>query len=141
MPVTTTGYGHTRLTVTDIGRSRAFYDAVFAFPVAYEVPAGADDATQEALGFLYGGVIYVVPGGGLLGLRPVAEAGERFDEDRVGLDHLCFSVADEAALTAAVGVLDALGVAHEDVKDIGVAQILEFRDPDGIALELMAPKG
>ncbi len=28
---------------------------------------------------------------------------------------------------------------HEGVKDIGAGFILEFREPDGIALELMAP--
>ena len=35
-------------------------------------------------------------------------------------------------------VLDHLSIAHGGVKDIGVASILEFRDPDGIALELIA---
>jgi glyoxylase I family protein len=34
------------LTVTDIDASRAFYDKVFALPVAFEVPADADDATR-----------------------------------------------------------------------------------------------
>lgn len=139
MPIAITGYGHIRLTVTDLARSRAFYDDVFGFPVAFEVPAGADHATQEQLGFLFGGVIYAVPGG-LLGLRPVAPAGDRFDEDRVGLDHLSFAVSDEAALQEAVRVLDSLGVAHEGIKDIGAAQLLEFRDPDGIALELFFGK-
>ena len=139
MPVSTTGFGHVRLTVTDPQRSRDFYDRVFGFPVAFEVPEGADDATREALAFLYGGVIYAVPGGGLLGLRPVAPEGDRFDEDRVGLDHLSFAVDGVAALQAAVAVLDEAGVAHGGVKDIGVASILEFRDPDGIALELIAP--
>jgi glyoxylase I family protein len=38
-------------------------------------------------------------------------------------------------------VLDDLGIAHAGVKDIGVAVLLEFRDPDSIALELFAPKG
>lgn len=139
MPVSTTGFAHVRLTVTDIVRSRAFYDGVFGFPVAFEVPPGADEATREQLGFLFGGLIYAVPGG-LLGLRPVADASDAFDEDRVGLDHLSFAVADEAAMSHAAGVLDALDVAHGGVKDIGRAWILEFRDPDGTALELFALK-
>jgi glyoxylase I family protein len=138
VPASTTGYGHVRLTVTDVGRSRAFYDRVFGFPVAFELPADADDATREQLSFLYGGVIYAVPGGGLLGLRPVAPQGDRFDEDRVGLDHLSFAVPGVAALHDAVALLDEAGIAHGGVKDIGVASILEFRDPDGIALELIA---
>ena len=138
MPVQTTGYGHVRLTVTDVTRSRAFYDRVFGFPVAFEVPADADAATREALAFLFGGVIYAVPGGGLLGLRPVAAEGDRFDEDRVGLDHLSFAVGSVAELQDAVALLDGAGVAHGGVKDLGNASILEFRDPDGIALELIA---
>ena len=36
--------------------------------------------------------------------------------------------------------LDELGVSHEGVKDIGAGHILEFRDPDNIALELYAAK-
>ena len=138
MPVTPTGYGHVRLTVTDVARSRAFYERVFGFPVAFEVPADADEATRESLSFLYGGVIYALPGGGLLGLRPVAPAGDRFDEDRVGLDHLSLTVAGVTDLQDAVALLDEAGIAHGGVKDIGVASILEFRDPDGIALELIA---
>ncbi len=137
MPVAATGYAHIRLTVTDIAASRRFYEDVFGFPVAYEVPDGADDATKEALGFLFGGVIYALPGGQLLGLRPVAPRGDRFDEDRVGLDHLSIAVDD---LEGAVRVLDEHAIAHEEIKDLGSARIVELRDPDGIALELYAPK-
>lgn len=135
MPVHATGYAHVRLTVTDIAASRAFYEDVFGFDVAYEVPAGADDATKDALGFLFGGVIYSLPGGQLLGLRPVAQEGDRFDEDRVGLDHLSIAVQD---LDAAVAELDRLGVTHGGIKDLGGPRIVELRDPDGIALELYA---
>lgn len=138
MPVSITGYGHVRLTVTDIARSRAFYDQVFGLPVAFEVPADADEATREALRFLYGGVIYAVPGGPLLGLRPVAPEGDRFSEDRVGLDHLSLTVASVGDLHDAAALLDGAGITHGGVKDIGRAFILEFRDPDGIALELFA---
>ena len=139
MPVPITGYGHVRLTVTDLARSRDFYDRVFGFPVAFEVPPDADEATRASLGFLFGGLIYAVPGG-LLGLRPVAPAQDRFDEDRVGLDHLSFAVDGAAVLQDAAAALDELGVPHGGVKDIGRAHILEFRDPDGIALELFAPR-
>lgn len=139
--VTLTGYAHVRLTVSDITRSRDFYENVLGLPVAFEVPDGADAATREALGFLYGGVIYDIGGSGLLGLRPVADGADRFDEDRLGLDHVSFSVAARADLDAAAAHLDGLGVAHEPVKDTGAGAILELRDPDGIALELCAPAG
>ena len=137
MAITTTSIAHVRLTVTDIARSRQFYDSVFGWRVALEVPEDADDATREALGFLFGGVVYQV-GDSLVGLRPVAT--DRFDEDRAGLDHLAFRVDSKAELDAAAAHLDDLNISHEPIKDIGPAYILEFRDPDNIALELAAPK-
>ena len=88
MTITPLAYAHVRLTVTDIDRSRAFYDQVFGLPVAYEVPPDADEATRQQLGFLYGGVIYQL-GDSLLGLRPVGTdafhdrgSGERPREHR-----------------------------------------------------------
>jgi len=140
MTITTTGFNHVRLTVTDLATSRAFYDQLFGWPVAFELPADADEATRESLWFLFGGLIYAVPGG-LLGLRPVAPGTDAFSEDRVGLDHLSFTVSSRADLDAAVALLDELGASHGGVKDLGTMDILEFRDPDGIALELAAPRG
>lgn len=137
MAIAVESVAHIRLTVGEIGRSRAFYDKVFGWPVALEVPDDATDETRERLSFLHGGVIYRVPQG-LIGLRPAGS--DRFDEDRVGLDHLAFSVGSLGELEAAAAHLDACGVTHEDIKDIGFSYILEFRDPDNIALELTAPK-
>ncbi len=138
MPIPVTGYAHVRLTVCDIARSRAFYDRVFGLPVAFEVPADADAETREQLNFLYGGVIYSL-GDSLFGLRPVAPEIDRFDEDRVGLDHLSFTVAGRHDLDAAATLLAEVGVVHGGVKDLGNILLLEFRDPDGITLELYAP--
>lgn len=137
MPIAPQAFAHIRLTVTNIERSRAFYDAVLGLPIAFEMPAGADEATRERFSFLFGGVIYKL-GDALFGLRPVAS--DTFDEDRTGLDHLSFAVADRAALDRAIAVLEGMGVRHEEIKDIEVGWILEFRDPDNIALELFAPK-
>ena len=138
MPVTVADFAHVRLTVTDIERSRAFSEAVFGFDIAFEAPpADADQATKDQLAFLFGGVIYSFDGG-LLGLRPAATTGDRYDEDRVGLDHLSFAVSARSDLDAAVALLDGLGVQHEAVKDIGAGHVLEFRDPDNVALELFA---
>jgi glyoxylase I family protein len=137
MAITTTSIAHVRLTVTDIERSRHFYESVFGWPVLIELPEDADESIRERLGFLFGGVIYDL-GGALIGLRPVAE--DRFDENRAGLDHLAFRLASKAELDDAARHLDDLDIAHEPVKDIGPSYILEFRDPDNIALELTAPK-
>ena len=38
-------------------------------------------------------------------------------------------------------MVDGLGVEHGPVKDLGAGSILEFRDPDGVALELFAAAG
>jgi glyoxylase I family protein len=135
--ITANSIAHVRLTVTDIERSRRFYESVFSWPVLLEIPENADEATRNQLRFLFGGVIYDL-GGALIGLRPVAT--DRSDEDRAGLDHIAFRTASKAELDAAAQHLDALGIAHEPVKDIGPSYILEFRDPDNIALELTAPK-
>lgn len=137
MPITTSAFSHIRITVTDIDRSRAFYDEIFGWPIAFEMPPDADEATRARFAFLFGGVIYSV-GESMFGLRPVAR--DSFDEDRVGLDHVSFAVADLGALEAAAALLEARGTAHAGIKDIGAGHILEFRDPDNIALELFAPK-
>ena len=137
MAITNTTIAHIRLTVTDITRSREFYESVFNWPINLEMPEDADDATRDRLAFLFDGVIYNV-GDSRVALRPVAD--DRFDEDRTGLDHLAFRLGSKSELDDAANHLDSLGVAHEPIKDIGVMYILEFRDPDNIALELVAPK-
>ncbi len=105
--LTSTSIAHVRLTVTDIERSRQFYESVFGWPVLLEVPENADEATRNQLSFLFGGVIYDL-GGTLLGLRPVAT--DRFDEDRAGLDHIAFRLGSKAELDAAAAHLDEVGV-------------------------------
>ncbi|BAX93827.1 glyoxalase [Mycobacterium shigaense] len=137
MAVRSSSIAHVRLTVTDIERSRQFYESVFDWPVLLEVPENADEASRNQFGFLFGGVIYDL-GGTLLGLRPVAN--DRFHEDRCGLDHIAFRLGSKDELDTAAAYLDDIGVQHETVKDIGPSYILEFRDPDNIALELTAPK-
>jgi glyoxylase I family protein len=139
--ITTTGLHHIRLTVTDIARSRAFYTDVVGLNVLVESPGDASDpAVRADQSQLYGGVIL---GGGafVLGLRPVADPADRFEPDRVGLDHLSFTVATRAELDAAAERLEAAGVTHGEVTELptfGIA-VLSFDDPDGIQLELTAP--
>jgi glyoxylase I family protein len=137
MGITANSIAHVRLTVSDIERSRHFYESVFGWPVLLEVPENADTATRNQLAFLFGGVIYDM-GGALIALRPVAT--DRFHEDRCGLDHIAFRAVSKTELDSAATHLDDLGIEHEPVKDIGPSYILEFRDPDNIALELTAPK-
>ena len=101
MVITANSIAHVRLTVTDIERSRRFYESVFGWPVLVEVPDNADEATRKQLGFLFGGVIYDL-GGALIALRPVAV--DRFHEDRAGLDHIAFRAADQGRIRFRGGV-------------------------------------
>lgn len=134
------GIHHLRLTVTNVARSREFYTGLLGFDVAMESPPPDDPAAEETYPVLFGGMV-MVRDGLLLGLRPVAPAGDRFDEDRVGLDHLSFNVSSRADLDDAVRLFDERGVPHGEIKPLpgfGIF-VLPFRDPDNIQVELTAP--
>ena len=138
--VTSSGYAHVRLTVTDIARSKAFYDQVFGWPVAIDTSDSVDEpGVRESPEHFYGGTIYQTPDGTLLGLRPVGS--DSFDSTRTGLDHVSFAVASRADLDSAAQGLREAGVVCGEINeltDAGLA-ILSFQDPDGINLELTAP--
>ena len=138
--IATGGIHHLRLTVTDVNRSREFYTGLLGFEVAVDSPPPDDPSAEAAAKVLWGGCV-MVRGNLLLGLRPVAKAGDRFDEDRVGLDHLSFNVDSRADLDAAVKLFDERGVEHGPITPLegfGI-YILPFRDPDHIQVELTAP--
>lgn len=128
--LTTGRVDHLKLTVTDVARSRDFYTGLLGFEVVAE----------------FGPSTLVSNGEVLMGLSPApdpsrAATGDQFDENRVGLDHLSFSVASRAELDRAVRLLDERGVPHGEIIDLtgfGIS-VLMFRDPDNIQLELTAP--
>jgi glyoxylase I family protein len=131
---------HLRLTVTDVDRSRWFYTTLLGFNVAVESPSPDDPSADAVYEVLFGGIV-MARGNLLMGLRPVAPAGDRFDENRVGLDHLSFGVATHEDLERAVALFDEHGVPHGEITGLpsfGI-YVLPFRDPDNIAVELTAP--
>ena len=131
---------HLRLTVTDVDRSRLFYTSLLGFEVAVESPPPYDPSADEVFKILFGGVV-MMRGNLLMGLRPVASSDDRFNPDRVGLDHLSFGVASHAELEHAVGLFDEHGVTHGVITRLpsfGI-EVLSFEDPDGLQLELTAP--
>jgi catechol 2,3-dioxygenase-like lactoylglutathione lyase family enzyme len=131
---------HLRLTVTDVDRSRQFYTSLLGFEVAVESPPPGDPSAAEVFKVLFGGVV-MIRGNLLMGLRPMASSGDRFDPDRVGLDHLSFGVASRGDLEEAVRLLDERGVTHGHITSLpsfGI-DVLSFEDPDGVQLELTAP--
>jgi catechol 2,3-dioxygenase-like lactoylglutathione lyase family enzyme len=129
-PIKTGGVHHVALTVSDVRRSQAFYTELLGFN-------HLTDFGPRAL--LHNGSV-------LLGLTPAPDpsqaiAGDRFNENRIGMDHLSLSVGSKAELEAAVRVLDSRGVEHGSINDLdpfGIA-VLAFRDPDNIQIELTAP--
>lgn len=131
--ITTGGIHHIRLTVTDVARTQQFYTEHLGFQVALEMSTG----------------VIISNGTTMLGLR--ASIGElkvssddRFDENRVGLDHLSFTVDSKAVLEQAIEIFDEHDIPHEEISDLGSdfgIYILVFRDPDNFQLELTAPYG
>ena len=131
---------HLRLTVTDVERSRQFYTGLLGFEIAAESPPPDDPAAAETFKILFGGVV-MIRGNLVMGLRPMAPPGDRFDPDRVGLDHLSFSVASHDDLEQAARLFDEHGVTHGEITSLpsfGI-DVLSFEDPDGVQLELTAP--
>ena len=121
---------HNRLTVTEPVRSREFY-RLLGFQPAMEVPDG----------------VLVSNGNLLLALRTSPDASrarrdDRFDPNRVGLDHLAISVASRADLEAAARVCGEHGLTCGEIVDLGAdfkLSVLMLEDPDGIQIELTAP--
>ncbi len=140
--ISSSGYAHVRLTVTDIARSKAFYDQLFGWPAVVDTSADVDQpGVRQSPEKFYGGVVYQTPSGALFGLRPVGSV--RFDSELTGLDHVSFQVASRDELATAQQALDEAGIEHGEVQelaDAGIA-ILSLSDPDGIHLELTAPLG
>ena len=139
--IATTSLHHLRITVTNLARSRAFYTEVLGFDVAAESQGDPEDpAVRADPAQLYGGVVFAT-NGILFGLRPVAPHDDHFVADRVGLDHVSFTVAKRSDLDAAADALRERGIEHGEVQELagfGIA-ILSFSDPDGVHLELTAP--
>ena len=131
---------HLRLTVTDVQRSREFYTSLLGFQVAVESPPPGDPAAAETFSVLFGGVV-MARGNLIMGLRPMAPTADRFDPDRVGLDHLSFGVPSREDLEQAARLFDEHGVTHGEITRLASfgIDVLSFEDPDGIQLELTAP--
>lgn len=129
--ISTGAVHHVTLTVADVARAREFYTDVLGFEVAGEF------GTR---------VILSSSGGALLAIGPASDStraisGDSFNENRVGLDHLCFSVGSRGELEQSMGVLDEHKVSHGEIVDLSGLRIyvLMFRDPDNIQIELTAP--
>jgi lactoylglutathione lyase len=125
--------GHIGLNVTELDRSKAFYQRVFGLDVAGE-------SQQEGRHFIF------LAKDGKLVLTLWQQAEGRFDAARPGLHHLSFQVDSIDQVRAAERTLRELGttfaydgiVPHAEGADSGG---IFFEDPDGVRLEIYAPTG
>ena len=117
--------GPVHLTVTDLDRSMEFYTTIVGLSL---VTRFADRVLLHD-GNL--GVVLTPPG------RELSDAERRFDEFRVGLDHLAFRVESPEDVDRAAEHLTAAGIDHSGVKPGRPpgSRLVAFRDPDNIQLE------
>lgn len=125
--------GHVGLNVTDLDRSSAFYQRMFGLQVLQE----GTDANQRW--------VFLARDGKLM-VTLFQQSTGTFGTATPGLHHLSFQVADMDQVRVAEEAARELGapffhdgiVAHAEGADSGG---IFFADPDGIRLEVFAPKG
>jgi glyoxylase I family protein len=132
-----TGLSHVQLCVSDLGASALWYTAALGL----ELQAEDADTGYVALRHRQARLVVVLsissypatsPGGG-------TAAGTRTPGSPGSLDHLAFAVPDRRALGAWADHLTAIGVRHGGVVLENGNPSLQLRDPDGNAIELVAP--
>lgn len=122
---------HVAVTVTDLGRSRPWYNDLFGGAPVLDEDTGAFHHVVWLLGSTLFGIHQ----------HPTPTSAAPFDELRPGLDHVAFGCASRAELEKMEAKLNGLGVAHGGIIDAPYGSGLSFRDPDNIALEFFAPPG
>lgn len=122
------GASHVSFSVSDFDRTLRWYQDVFEAELMLDEPAEHRHAA-----------VLQLPGTDLLiGICQFYEQDEAsFDPTRVGLDHFAFSVEFRRDLDHWAEHLNDLGIEHSGAIDVPPGAILNFKDPDGIALALM----
>lgn len=121
------GLHHVALTVTDLDLSATWYAGILGLVEQFR----EDSETRRAA------VLHFPSGGHSVGLvEHVGTAHAMFDPTITGLDHLAFTVGSQDDLRAWATHLDNAGVDHSGPIEVPPGEILNFRDPDGIALSL-----
>jgi len=122
----TTGLNHIIMTIKDVKVSRAFYGDLLGFEIK-ELPDGFFFITGGVMIFFYSSH------------HPLPE--DRFNEFRIGLDHLAFTAPSEDALQSLAELLQVSGVETKGVEIYQTGnKYIAFRDPDNIQLEYWLPK-
>lgn len=122
----TSGLNHIIVTINDVKISQSFYGGLLGFEIKN---------IADGFFFVVGGVsIFFFPSN-----HPIPD--DRFNEFRIGLDHLAFTAPNEEALQSFADHLKASGVETNGVETYHTGnKYVAFRDPDNIQLEYWLPK-
>lgn len=122
----TSGLNHIIMTIKDVKISQAFYGDLLGFDL---------EKIADGFFFVVGGVtIFFFPSS-----HPLPD--DRFNEFRIGLDHLSFTAPSETALQSLADKLQTAGVDTKGVETYHTGnRYVAFRDPDNIQLEYWLPK-
>lgn len=122
---------HVTLTVTDVERSAAWYQALLG--PAREIRRSAPDWERIRLDW---------PGGLVIGVTAHrrTDRADRFDHQRVGLDHVGLACGDEAGVRAWAERLDSIGAPRGPVEHLPYGWAVTGRDPDSIPVEFFASR-
>lgn len=123
------GYGiaHTALTVLDVQRTKKFYEELF------ETKFDMDD--ERSFSLLEVGVPCWFTE------REKKYPNDRFDERRVGLDHIAFELKTLEELKRVIKRLGEMGVNNAGLERFaGKYPYVAFRDPDNIQTEFFIVK-
>jgi len=120
------GIHHVALTVRDLDASVRWYLSVLGFVELFR------EDGEERRACIMGPPM----GGYSIAVVQHPDDGGDFDPRTLGLDHLALSVESSAELGEWASRLTAEGVEHSGVIEVPPGAILNFKDPDGIALAL-----
>ena len=118
-------FHHVALTVRDVEASAAWYQQVLGFEEFHRDAKGESRVCLLRL-----------PRGEILGLVEHGEDEGPLRPDVTGLDHVAFNAAGRAELDQWADRFDEHRLEHSGVVDHDAGAILNFKDPDRIALAL-----
>ena len=124
---TPVGVSHVAVVAADLDGFRAFYEDTIGLETTIVFGAGPGHARQAVM--VAGDVmlhVFEVPG-----FDPAAQGFTPTMFERGRLDHLGFTVADEAALAALRDRLLAVGATSGAIRRLGPMLSVRFRDPEG----------
>jgi catechol 2,3-dioxygenase-like lactoylglutathione lyase family enzyme len=117
-----TGIHHLKIPVSDLARSRVWYERALGMDVQFEFPDG--DGVVRGLSGTVGGI-------------PVAlRENPPIAQGLSGFDPICFAIADRAAAEAWVEHLDEVGADHSPIGGGTMGWVIQVHDPDGIEIRL-----